>query len=190
MPQMWWFGAVKYVFQSTLTAGCCYLLNYVTMSAQSKPSVNRCLPRLSESVPGEKGRQEEWQSQPWPSSPSQQDAGNSSSRALQRQAVDAGSVWWRDSGQGGQSPPGVGVPAQLLCTFKYLLHNSTLCGSAKTTQQLCSTDKNRIQVFKLRSGGAFHLMSVRPVLGHVCWWKDHGQIDSNKSQPLLSGLKC
>lgn len=65
-------------------------------------------------------------------------------------------------------PPGTGVPAQLLCTFKYLLHNSTLCGSAKTTQQLCSRDKNRIQVFKLRSGTVFHLMYIRPALGHVC----------------------
>lgn len=60
VPQMWWFGAVKYVFQSTLPAGCCYLLNHVTMSAGSKPSVNGCLPRLSKQVPKEKGRQQEW----------------------------------------------------------------------------------------------------------------------------------
>lgn len=109
-----------------------------------------------------------------------------SGRELWLQGVCGG----RDSGQGGQSPPGVGVPAQLLCTFKYPLYNSSLCGSAKTTQQLCSTDKNTIQVFKLRSGRAFPLMSVRPVLGHVCWWKDHGQTDLRRSQPLLKGFKC
>lgn len=48
-----------------------------------------------------------------------------------------------------------------------------------------SSDKNRIQVFKLRSGGVFHLMYIRPALGHVCY----GQIYSYKSQPPLNDLK-
>lgn len=187
---MWWFGAVKYVYQSALPAGCCYLLNSVTMSAWSTASVNRCLPP-KRACPC-RGRKAGGMAVtalallPEPAAHREQlKQGSSKGGCGSSEYVVGGTLAKVD-----QVPLGFGVPAQLLCTFKYLLYNSTLCGSAKTTQQLCSTDKNRIQVFRLRPGRAFHLMSVRPVLGHVHWWKDHGQMDSNKSQPLLHGLKC
>ena len=109
-PRCGGLGLLNMLFRLTITAGCCYLLSYVTVSAWSKPSENHCLHRLSNCIPEEKGRQEKRQSQSWPFSTSQRDTGNNSSRALQKGAVDAaaawGSAWWEEFWLGGQSPPG------------------------------------------------------------------------------------
>lgn len=104
VSQMWRFGAVKYYHSRIL------LFMKLRYNKHVKQTKWESLPSSLKCVPKEKGSQEKRQLQSWPFHASQQDAGNNSSRALQKEAVAAAAAWgWarggRNSGRGGQSSP-------------------------------------------------------------------------------------
>lgn len=129
------WGLLNMLFQLTIPAGSCYLLNCITVSAWGKPSENCCLHCLIKCIPKEKGRerQDKQQLQPWPFSTSQQDTGKSSSRALQKEVADAATAW--ECVVGGILAKAEGVPLGLVFQPSSSTRSNTSCTTVSSMAQ-------------------------------------------------------